>query len=341
MEPEEEKAAGNLMPVDMEEPSPAEQAREGGSKKPVVMAILAALVLASGIFGWKTIVFYRHHEETDDAYVTGHIDPVLPRIAGYVTAVNVRDNQFVRKGDLLVTIDTRDLQSKREMALAGLETAQAKVAIARANVEAAKTNRDKTQDDEARYAKLLARQEVPRQQYDAARAAAVAARAQYLASQKEVGAAQAEVAQKQAEVDYDNLQISYAAVTAPAAGTVSKKSVEVGELVQAGQPLMAIVEDQDVWVLANYKETQLRRMRVGQTAEIEVDAYPSVKFHGKVDSFAAATGAQFALLPPDNATGNFTKVVQRIPVKIILTDPPDPQHPLRAGMSVTTIVNLG
>ena len=155
-----------------------------------------------------------------------------------------------------------------------------------------------------------------------------------------VSAAEAEVGQKKADLEFAELQLSYASVLAPSSGTVSKKSVEVGEFVQAGQPLLAIVEDTDAWVVANFKETQLKKMRVGQSVDIEVDAYPKVIFHGRVESISAATGAKFALLPPDNATGNFTKVVQRVPVKIVLADRPDPLRPLRAGMSVNAIVKL-
>jgi membrane fusion protein (multidrug efflux system) len=121
---------------------------------------------------------------------------------------------------------------------------------------------------------------------------------------------------------------------------VSRKSVEAGQLVQPGQPLLALVESPDFWVVANFKETQLRRMRVGQEVSLEVDAYPGRELHGRVESIAAATGAKFALLPPDNATGNFTKIVQRVPVKITLTDPFDLAHPLRAGMSVKAVVHL-
>ncbi|HKB69491.1 MAG TPA: HlyD family secretion protein [Thermoanaerobaculia bacterium] len=304
--------------------------------------LIAALVVGAGIvYGVRTIAFYRHHAETDDAQIEGHIDPVLPRVSGYVTEIDVDDNQRVARGDVLLRIDTRDLQAKIETAQGALETARAQVAVARANVSAAETARGRATGDLTRYSALRQKQEISQQQYDAARAAADAATAQRSAALQSVAAARAQVAQKQADLDLARLQLSYATVAAPSSGIVSKKNVEVGELVQAGQPLMAIVQDARVWVVANYKETQLRRMRVGQPVTFEVDAYPNHVFHGRVDSFAAATGAKFSLLPPDNATGNFTKVVQRIPVKIVPTDPPDPRFPLRAGMSVTTIVDLG
>ena len=304
--------------------------------------IVAAIVLAAGAwYGARTISFYRHHAETDDAQIEGHIDPVLPRVSGYVTEVRVDDNQRVAAGDVLLRIDTRDLEAKIQTAEGALGNARAQVAVARANVTAAETARARAAGDLERYAALRKKEEISQQQYDAARAAAESSAAQRNAAAQAVAAAQAQVAQKQADVDLAKLQLSYATVTAPSAGVVSRKNVEIGELVQAGQPLMAIVQDKAVWIVANYKETQLRKMRVGQPVTFEVDAYPKHVFHGRVDSFAAATGARFSLLPPDNATGNFTKVVQRIPVKIVPTDPPDPQFPLRAGMSVTTIVDLG
>lgn len=310
-------------------------------RRRVVPWLIAAVVLGAGVFyGVRTISFYRHHAETDDAQIEGHIDPVLPRVAGYVTSIAVDDNQRVEKGQTLLTIDTRDLQSKAETAEGAVQNARAQVAVARANVQAAETARARTAGDLERWRVLRQKEEISQQQFDAAQAAADSARAQRSAASQSVAAAQAQVAQKQADLDFARLQLSYATITAPSSGIVSKKNVEIGQLVQAGQPLMAIVQDRGVWVVANYKETQLRRMRVGQRVTFDVDAYPKRVFHGRVESFSAATGAKFSLLPPDNATGNFTKVVQRVPVKIVPTDPPDPRFPLRAGMSVTTIVDL-
>ena len=239
---------------------------------------------------------------------------------------------------------------------------QAKVASNQADVTAARTRAAQTAADLARYKQLLSKEEISQQQYDAAKAAADSARAvaeaarattessratvqsggsQIEAATRQVAAAQAQVAQHQAALKAAKLQLSYAVIKSPVAGFVSKKAVEVGQFVQAGQPLLAVIQGDDVWVSANFKETQLAQMRPGQTAEIEVDAYPGVTFHGRVESLAAATGARFSLLPPDNATGNFTKVVQRVPVKVVFTDPPDPRHPLRLGMNVSVAVNLG
>ncbi|HET9793903.1 MAG TPA: HlyD family secretion protein [Thermoanaerobaculia bacterium] len=321
--------------------SPREAAPRRRRRRFVPWLVAALVVGAGAIYGIRTIAFYRHHAKTDDAQIEGHIDPVLPRVSGYVTEIRVDDNQRVSAGDVLLKIDTRDIEARIQTAEGALQNARAQVAVARANVSAAETARSRTASDLGRYAALRAKEEISQQQYDEARGAADTAAAQRNAAAQAVAAAQAQVAQKQADLDLARLQLAYATVTAPSSGIVSKKNVEVGELVQSGQPLMAIVQDARVWVVANYKETQLRRMRVGQPVTFEVDAYPNHVFHGRVDSFAAATGAKFSLLPPDNATGNFTKVVQRIPVKIVPTDPPDPRYPLRTGMSVTTIVDLG
>jgi membrane fusion protein (multidrug efflux system) len=324
------------------EPDSAEEPRVApAAKKPrrkFLYIFLAVVLLAGILFGVKTVLFYSRHVETDDAQVEGHIAPVLPKVSGYVTKVLVDDNQRVEAGQLVLTIDERDLLSKVATAEADMQNARAAVDVARAQVARAKTGWQKGSADLSRYAVLRRKEEVSSQQYDAAQAAADAARADVQAASQSVAAAQAKVDQKKADLDFAKLQLSYARVAAPESGIVSRKSVEVGQFVQAGQPLLAIVSAAQPWVVANFKETQLKKMRVGQPVLLEVDAYPKVEFHGKVDSIAAATGAKFALLPPDNATGNFTKVVQRVPVKIVLTDQPDPAHPLRAGMSVNTIV---
>jgi membrane fusion protein (multidrug efflux system) len=374
------------MRVEKKEPpaSAAEpKAKGGGLRKAIVMTVLILLVIGGAVFGIRTYLFYEHHATTDDAQIDGHIDPVLPRVSGYVAEVLVHDNQPVKAGDVLVRIDPADLQAKVDQEQAALLNAEAAVAVARAtvvgnqaalagtrarvsgtraDVAAALTRERQTAADLARYKALYDKEEISQQQYEAARAAADAARAaaeaaratssasvstvdsasaQIEAATRQIAAAEAQVAQHRATLEAARLQLSYATVKAPASGTVSKKAVEVGQFVQAGQPLLAIVQGHDAWVSANFKETQLSKMHPGQPVEIEVDAYPGVTFHGRVESLAAATGAKFSLLPPDNATGNFTKVVQRVPVKIVFTDQPDPKRPLRMGMNVAVVVDLG
>jgi membrane fusion protein (multidrug efflux system) len=316
------------------------QKRPAASRHVFLYGLLALVIVAGLTFGIQTVVFYLHHAETDDAQIEGHIGPVLPKVSGYVTDVLVGDNQRVAADQVLVRIDSRDFQSRVNMAEAALQNAQAAVTVVHANVEAARSRRTKTAADLARYAPLLGQHVISPQEYDAAKAAADAAAAEYQAATRQITAVEAQVAQRQADLEYAKLQLSYTTVNAPAAGFVSKKSVEVGQFVEAGQPLMAIVQDNDVWVVANFKETQLRHMRVKQPVEVSVDAYPGRTFHARVDSIGAATGAKFALLPPDNATGNFVKVVQRVPVKIVFTDDPDPEHPLRVGMNVVAVVGI-
>jgi membrane fusion protein (multidrug efflux system) len=343
--------------------------KRGRVRRIVTFAVLGLMLIAGSVMGLRMYTFSQHHATTDDAQIEGHIDPVLPRVSGYVREVMVKENQPVKAGDVLLRIDPADLQAKVDQEQASLANAQAAVSVAqaavssaraavahaRADVTAAHTRQQQTSADLQRYQTLWDKEEISHQQYDAARAAAESsqagteasratvdsAAAQLQAAERQVGAAEAQVAQHQAALEAALLQHSYATVSAPVSGVVSKKDVEVGQMVQAGQPLLAIVQGHDAWVVANFKETQLAGMRPGQPVEVEVDAYPGVTFHGKIESLAAATGAKFSLLPPDNATGNFTKVVQRVPVKIVLTDPPSPQRPLRVGMNVSVVVELG
>jgi membrane fusion protein (multidrug efflux system) len=320
---------------------PETRTKSGSIRKIIILSILAILVVAGAIYGTRTVTFYEHHETTDDAQIDGTINPILPRVSGYVEEITVKENQPVKAGDLLVKIDTRDLQAKVDQSQAALANARAAVAVSRANVLAARTRHEKEAADVQRYQVLRDKEEISRQEFDAAAAASEASAAQLQAAQQQVVAAEAQVAQRLADLQGSKLPLSYTTITAPVSGIVAKKNVEVGQLVQAGQPLMAIVESSDTWVVANFKETQLTKMRVGQPVEVEVDAYPDRKFHARIESLSAATGAKFSLLPPDNATGNFTKVVQRVPVKIVFTDPPDPQRPLRVGMNVSVVVNVG
>jgi membrane fusion protein (multidrug efflux system) len=155
-----------------------------------------------------------------------------------------------------------------------------------------------------------------------------------------VAASRTQVSARASDLDLAKLQQSYASVTAPIAGLVSRKNVEPGQFVQAGQTVMSIAADTDCWVVANFKETQLAHMKPGQPAEFTADSYKDLVFHGRVDSIAGATGARFALLPPDNSSGNFVKVTQRVPVKIVLAGTPDPDHPLRPGISVDVTVSV-
>jgi membrane fusion protein (multidrug efflux system) len=295
-------------------------------------------------FGAKRWWFARSHVSTDNAQVEGHIIPILPKVGGFVAEVRVRENQAVRAGDTLVVLDDRDFRARLAQteadlaALLATVSSRTRVGQAEAAVAQAQANALKARADLARLEPLAAQDIVSKQQLDAVRAAAVAADAQLAAAQAALVGADARVAASRAARDQAALQLSYTRIVAPSNGVVSKKSVEVGQLVQPGQPLMTVVPLDDIWVVANLKETETADVTPGDPAEITVDAYRGRVFRGHVESLAPATGAKFSLLPPDNATGNFTKVVQRIPVRIRLDAPNDSVQPLRPGMSVVATI---
>lgn len=325
--------------------SPAEErpAAPGGRRR-IVFAVLglALLVLIAG--GVRKLIWARSHEATDNAQVDGHILPVLPKVGGFVTAVRVEENQPVRAGDTLVVIDPRDYQVRLQQADADLGVALAtvssrqRVGQADAAVRQAEAAAEKAHADLDRLTPLAAQGIVSRQQLDAAQTAVRSADAALAAAQAALTGADARVASARAARDQAALQLSYTHILAPNDGLVSKKTVEVGELVQPGQPLMSVVPLQAVWITANLKETQIKDVTPGDRVDFTVDAYPGVHFRGIVESLSPATGARFSLLPPDNATGNFTKVVQRIPVRIRPDGPVDTAHPLRPGMSVDVTI---
>ena len=339
-----------------------------GNRGRIVLVLVALAALLGIGWGVKQWSYGRVHASTDNAQVDGHLVPVLAKVSGYVTAVNVAENDHVRMDSTIVRIDEREYAVKLAQSDADLGAARAAAggrgvegqaeamvqnatgqrAVLDAGITAARANATKAEADLARMRELVAKQIVSRQQLDAAQAAADAARAQLAAAQRSAGAAgagivnaqagvrlaQARLAGAQASRDNAQLQLSYTRVTAPVTGIISRKQVEVGQLVQAGQPLLTVVSDTGVWVTANFKETQLSDLKVGQTAALDVDAYGGCHATGVVESISAATGAKFALLPPDNATGNFTKVVQRVPARIRITEGCGKDHPLRPGMSV-------
>src|ERR1700722_624526 len=366
--PPQQAAPGAAPPSGAPGAAPAPPAPKPRNK--LMIAIVVVAIIAAIVWGVKTWTYSRAHESTDDAQVDGHLVPVLAKVGGYVTRVNGDENTHVKEGDTVVVIDDSDYKARLAQEVADLAAAQAGVgargytgqaaaqvqtaqgqgAAADAQIVAAQANFDKAVADLQRTRTLADQQIVSRQQLDAAQATADADRATLLASQKQAAAARATVTNAQAGVRFAQARLasaraqeqeaalneSYTRVTAPVSGILSRKQVELGQLMQAGQTMFTLVADTGVWVTANYKETQMDDIRVGARVEFEVDAYGSCTFHGRVESIAAATGAKFALLPPDNATGNFTKVVQRIPVRIRPTDKPDANCVLRPGMSVDT-----
>src|SRR5213083_3613519 len=320
--------------------TPAPAAPPKSSRRTVFM-IMGVILLGFVIFGARKWWFGRSHVSTDNAQVDGHIVPVLPKVGGYVAEVRVAENQSVKAGDTLVVLDDRDFRARLQQteadlaALLATVSSRTRVGQADAAVAQAQGNALKARSDLARIEPLAIQSVVSEQQLDASRAASTAAQAQLASAQAALVGADARVAAARAARDQAALQLSYTRLTAPSNGVVSKKSVEIGQLVQPGQPLMTVVPLDDIWVTANLKETETADVAPGDSAVVTVDAYKGQHFCGHVESLSPATGAKFSLLPPDNATGNFTKVVQRIPVRIRLDcTTMNPAHPLRPGMSV-------
>ncbi len=337
-------------------------------KKPnrVLPIILGVILLIGIVFGIKEYIYYGKHVDTDDAQIDGDISPVVARVSGYVDSIYFQENTHVDKGQVLVKIDDRDYKVKLEQAQAAVTGASANVGVgqsqiyentansaaARAKVTSAGAQLEKVRKDYQRYANLVQDGSITRQQFDQAKADLEVAQAnyqsaqdQYKAAQEQVGATRSElnvthtgVSQKQVDVDYAKLQLSYTIIKAPSSGIVSKKNVQVGQLVQAGQTLFNVVNDNSTYITANFKETQLDKIKNGQKVNIDVDAYPNLKLTGSVYNFSPATGAKFSLLPPDNATGNYVKVVQRVPVKIQINGSKEDMAKLRPGMSVSVSV---
>jgi membrane fusion protein (multidrug efflux system) len=353
--------------------SAADEPDAPSTKKKFIVPIVIVLGLALAFWAFQKWNYGRSHQSTDNAQVDGHIVPVLAKVGGYVKTVNVNENDHVNAGQLLVQLDDEDYRVRLQQAQADLAAAEAtsggggfsgqaqsqvqsatgQRATLDAQIGAAKANADKADADLARAKELAAKLIISQQQLDAAQATAAVAHANLLAAQRQASAAGGTVNTAEAGVrvasartmaaraaaENAQLQLDYTRITAPASGEVSRKQVEVGQLVAPGQPLMSIVADTGVWVTANFKETQLATIRPGQPVEFEIDAYGGCVGEGKVASVSGATGAKFALLPPDNATGNFTKVVQRVPVRIAVTKPCSGNHPLRPGLSANVHVD--
>ena len=342
------------------------QEAEPKKKNKVLPIILGVVLLGGIIFGVKEYIYFSKHVDTDDAQIDGDISPVVARVGGYVDSIMFEENTHVNKGQLLVKIDDHDYKIKVEQAQAAqvgasaginvgesqISTTAANSSSAKADVESAKARLDKTRKDYDRYANLVQDGSVTRQQFDQAKADLDVAQANYNASRDKYKAAVEQIAtsrsqlkvtntgvsQKQVDIDYAKLQLTYTNVKSPSSGIVAKKNVQIGQLVQAGQTLFSVVNDNSIYVTANFKETQLDKIKNGQKVNLDVNAYPDLKVEGTVYNFSPATGAKFSLLPPDNATGNFVKVVQRVPVKIKITGSKEDLAKLRPGMSVDVSV---
>ncbi len=342
--------------------TPAAQApaRKRAGRGLLLGAAAIAVIGAAAYYGHDYWTVGRFEISTDDAYVKADSTTVAPKISGYLSEVLVSDNQPVKAGQALARIDDRDLrtaldQASAEVAAAeatvnakqaSLDIQQSAIAAARATLDVDRANETFAEQNNKRYTNLATSGYAPVQTAQQTASAIAAAQATIVrdtaaldASVKQVDLLRAELAEAKAALARDvavrhqaELNLSYATIVAPVDGVVGNRTLRVGQFVQAGTQLMAVVPVSDVYVIANYKETQLTDVHAGQRVDIEVDMFPGRTYHGHVDSLAPASGQEFALLPPDNATGNFTKVVQRIPVKIVLEGAA--HDDLRPGMSV-------
>jgi len=339
-----------------------------GRKRLIVRAVLLLAALGAAGFGYHWWSEGRFLEETDDAYIGGNVTVVAPKVAGYIARLEVTDNQLVHAGDVLARLDDRDYKAAlakadgavaaAQAALANLdatrELQQAVIGQARAGVAASGAETSRARDDQTRYQNLSAKAAVSlqsAQRADAAYKQALAgdqkSQAQLVAAQRELDVigtrklqAQAALEQAVAERDIARLNLEYTVLRAPLDGTIGNRRARAGAYATVGNQLLSIVPSRGLWVDANFKEGQLAKFKPGQRASIKADLMPGHVYHGTVASLAPATGAQFSVLPPENATGNFTKIVQRVPVRIVLDEADAEVALLRPGLSVTAEVDI-
>ncbi|MBR8058413.1 HlyD family secretion protein [Burkholderia dolosa] len=351
--------------ADRQEPGTAP--RNGGSKRRIVLVVVAVAALGGAIWLARWWTVGRFIESTNDAYLQADSMTAAPKIAGYVTDVYVRDNQAVKAGDPLVRLDVRQYRVALDQALATVDARRADIARAgadiaqqRANLEQAEAQAKVSQinarhasDEYARYAPLAATGAETHERVAELKSTRDQALATLAANNASIAAARTQIASFTAQLQQTRAQLEAAEASAAQArldldntivrstldGRVGDRTVRVGQYVQPGTRLLTVVPVDSIYLVANFKETQIGRMRIGQPVELHVDALPDAELTGTVDSFAPGTGAQFALLPPENATGNFTKIVQRVPVRIRLAADARAQRMLLPGLSVTVDVD--
>jgi membrane fusion protein (multidrug efflux system) len=355
-------------PQTVPEPAVAVAAPKSARGKRLILLLLAAaIVVGAVIFGMHWWTVGRFLESTDDAYVGGDVTVIGPKVPGYITELKVVDNQFVHAGDLLVKIDDRDYVAALNKAegavaaeqalLANLDATEqlqhAVVSQAKAGIDAANAETVRSRDDQVRYQVLSGRSAVSVESfqradatYKTAQANGAKAQASMLASQRQLDVistqkqqARAALEQAKAERDMARLNVGYTELRAPVDGVIGNRRARVGAYAAAGTQLLSVVPATGLWVDANFKEDQLQHMHPGQAVTIEADVMPGQIFHGHLDSLAPATGSQFSVLPPENATGNFTKIVQRVPVRVYLDGEDGHLGKLRPGLSVIAEVD--
>ncbi len=346
-----------------------ESKKETGTGKNILPRIIISTVVIIGlIFLFKEVWFAINHEETDNAQVEMRLVPIISRVSGYINKSCADDYSTVKKGQLLMVVDSAELslqlqemQADLAQSLADIENAEASVinaqallASAKGNLEVNKLKLSKSSDDLKRDKNLIEGSAITQKQLDDSQSVFDIASRQFETSKVDVKVAEtrltvlgslvnkakAQADIKKAHIDLQKLKISYCYIYAIADGKLGKKNVAEGQFIQAGTPLFTIVNSSSQWVVANFKENQLKNLHLGQIVNLKIDGNPGLEVHGKISSLSDATGARFSLLPPDNATGNFVKVTQRVPVRIEIIDEGKYKDILRAGMSVVVSVPI-
>ncbi|GAA4311986.1 HlyD family secretion protein [Mucilaginibacter gynuensis] len=329
-----------------------------------IAGIAGAVLL---VWGAYTLLHLFKYEETDDAQVEAYINPITARVSGFVKEIRYDENQDVKKGDTLLIIDSREYQLQKQEAGAGLENARQQVEVLESNVHtaekvaavnnaqiaAAKAKLVKQEQEYERFVKLYEAESATKQQMENVQSALEVARSDYQAainnyqaslsrvndSRSQISPVMAEIKRRELVLQRNDLDVSYTVVTAPYDGKMGKRTIQPGQQIQLGQTLAYIVDEETgLWVVANFKETQLRHMHIGETVEVTTDAYPDKMIKGQIISLSPATGSRFSLLPPDNATGNFVKIAQRVPVKIKIDNRDANVAYLSAGMNASVTV---
>ncbi|MDR0793763.1 MAG: HlyD family secretion protein [Chitinophagaceae bacterium] len=336
-------------------------------KSPVRYIILGIILIAGAIFGYTKIHYALTHETTDDAQVETDITPVLTRVSGYVKSINIKDYDTVKEGQLVAVIDDSDLQTELAQMQADYSQSEAEIQTAKASlnntvvalgtskgiIDLNQVKLQQAQEDFERNENLFKDQAITQKQLNDSRFALEAAKQQVLNSHSDLGTgksrvavmeagiqkAEAELASKKAKIDQQKLKLSYTEIYAPISGKAGKKNVVAGQYIQAGNILFSIVSDTTFWIVANFKETQIQNLKDGMEVKIALDAYPDKELKGKIVNLSAATGAKIALLPPDNASGNFVKVTQRVPIKISIDSVAHYRNILRAGLSANISIS--
>lgn len=328
---------------------------------------IIALLIGIAIICWLTYYFIQSNgrEQTNDAQVESYINPVSARASGYITRVLFKEHQNVKKGDTLIILDNREYISKVQEAEAiledayaqihvldaGIQVAETAILVSKNQIASAKARLWQQKQDNERYQKLLKEEAVTGQEYEQVKTRYDVAQNDYHAAENTLLSSRsrvqelktrkallnADIKRKQAIVDLAKINLSYTVIISPYNGRTGRKQILEGQQVQVGQPLVSIVNENEKWITANFKETQVNGMYVGQPVKISVDAIPDKTYEGRIEAISASTGSKFSLLPADNSTGNFVKVIQRIPVKIAFTDNNDIEE-VKSGMNVTVSV---